>query len=30
MDNAYIHKAKIIREVIQVSKNELLYSVPSP
>lgn len=28
MDNARIHKAKIIREVIEESKNELLYSVP--
>jgi len=27
MDNARIHKAKIIREVIEQSKNELLYSV---
>lgn len=28
MDNARIHKAKIIREVIEESENELLYSVP--
>jgi len=28
MDNARIHKAKIIREVIEESKNELLFSVP--
>ena len=28
MDNARIHKAKIIREVIEESKNELLYSIP--
>lgn len=27
MDNARIHKAKIIREVIEESKNDLLYSV---
>ena len=28
MDNAVIHKSKIIRETIENSKNELLYSVP--
>lgn len=28
MDNAVIHKSKIIRETIEDSKNELLYSVP--
>lgn len=28
MDNARIHKAKIVREVIEESKNDLLYSVP--
>jgi transposase len=28
MDNAVIHKFKIIRETIENSKNELLYSVP--
>ena len=28
MDNAVIHKSKIIRETIENSQNELLYSVP--
>jgi transposase len=28
MDNAVIHKSKIIRETIENSKNDLLYSVP--
>ena len=28
MDNAVIHKSKIIRETIENSKNELLYTVP--
>jgi transposase len=28
MDNAVIHKSKIIKETIENSKNELLYSVP--
>jgi len=28
MDNAVIHKSKIIRETIENNKNELLYSVP--
>ena len=28
MDNARIHKAKIIREIIEESKNDLLYYVP--
>ena len=28
MDNAVIHKSKIIRETIENSKNELLYSFP--
>lgn len=28
MDNAVIHKSKMIRETIENSKNELLYSVP--
>jgi transposase len=28
MDNAVIHKSKIIRETIENSKNNLLYSVP--
>jgi hypothetical protein len=28
MNNAHIHKAKIIGEVIEESENDLLYSVP--
>ena len=28
MDNAVIHKSKIIKETIENSKNDLLYSVP--
>ena len=28
MDNAVIHKSKIIKETIESSKNKLLYSVP--
>ena len=28
MDNAVIHKSKVIRETIENSDNDLLYSVP--
>jgi len=28
MDNAVIHRSKIIRQIIEESNNDLLYSVP--